>query len=307
MSESLKHAVRAAVLRLLHPLVTLLLETGIGVGDLMSLVKVAYVRAAREQGLKSGGEIQRPNASRIAVVTGLTRVEVAAILAAGDGEPAKMGRGRQRAERVLAGWWDDPEFQDEAGRPGLLRLQGNRRSFGALCRRYSGDHRSAPILDELLRVRAVRRLPEGSVEALSRTCATVRWDPVGIVAVGEELGDHCASLVHNLKNPLNPRLTRRVLNARLNPRYVPVLMRDIERQAATLADSVDEALNDSLHCVKPTALAEEAVTLGLGLYLFEEAGEGANASTSGASPHNTGSGAGRRQRSKRKKRGSRRE
>lgn len=93
MSESLKHVVRIAVLRLLHPLVTLLLEAGIEVGDLMSLVKVVYVRAAREQGLESGDEIQRLNASRIAVVTGLTRVEVAAILAAAEGEPARTGAG----------------------------------------------------------------------------------------------------------------------------------------------------------------------------------------------------------------------
>jgi hypothetical protein len=150
-------------------------------------------------------------------------------------------------------------------------------------------------------------LPQDAVEALSRTYATVRWDPAGIAAVGDELGDHCASLVNNLKNPRRPRLTRRVLNARLNPRYAPILMRDIERQAATLADSVDEALNDSLHCVKPTAPAEDAVTLGLGLYLFEEAGEGAKAVMSKPSGDDTGSGAGRLRRSKRKKRGTRRE
>ena len=50
MSESLKGAVRSAVLRLLDPLVKWLLAAGIGVGDFVTLVKVAYVRAAREQG-----------------------------------------------------------------------------------------------------------------------------------------------------------------------------------------------------------------------------------------------------------------
>lgn len=274
MSESLKHAVRTAVLRLLHPLVKLLLEAGVGVGDFMSLVKVAYVRAAREQGRESGGEIQRPNASRIAVVTGLTRVEVAAILAAGTGETVGSDRGRQRAERVLSGWWNDSDFQTQTGAPAILPLHGNRRSFAALCRKYSGDRRSAPLLDELMRVHAVRRTSDGRVEAISRTYATVRWDPAGIAAVGDELGDHCASLVYNLKNPSRPRFTRRVLNARLDPRYAPVLMREIERQAATLADSVDEALNDPLHCSKVNAPGEDAATLGLGVYVFEESGEG---------------------------------
>jgi hypothetical protein len=273
MSDILKQAVRAAVMQLLHPLVKLLLEAGLGVGDFMSLAKIAYVRAARDQARESGAEIRRPNASRIAVVTGLTRVEVAAILAAHDGEPAGSDRGRQRAERVLSGWWSDPDFQDPTGSPAVLAHHGKRRSFAALCARYSGEGRSAPLLEELMRVRAVRRLTDGRIEALSRTCATVRWDPAGIAAVGEALADHCASLVHNLKNPSRPRFTRHVLNARLDPRYVPVLVRDIERQAATLTDSLDETLNDPLHSVAATALAEDAVRLGVGVYLFEEPGE----------------------------------
>lgn len=284
MSESLKHAVQAAVLRLLQPLVKLLLQAGLGVGDFMSLVKVAYVQAARDQGRQAGGEIQRPNASRIAVVTGLTRLEVAAILAAGNGQSMGSDRGRQRAERVLSGWWNDPDFQDPSGAPAILPLHGSRRSFAALCRRYSGDRRTAPLLDELMRVRAVRRLPDGDIEAVSRTYATVRWDPAGIAAVGEELGDHCASLVYNLNHPSRPRFTRRVLNARLDPRYAPVLMRDIERQAATLADSVDEALNDPLHCKTAAESAEDTVTLGLGFYVFEESGENPRAVGAEANP-----------------------
>ncbi|TLZ31612.1 MAG: hypothetical protein E6K32_19880 [Gammaproteobacteria bacterium] len=81
MSETLKAAVHAAILRMLGPLVRLLLAVGIGVGDFMALVKVVYVRAARDVGREKRGEL-RPNASRIAVVTGLTRGDVAAILAA---------------------------------------------------------------------------------------------------------------------------------------------------------------------------------------------------------------------------------
>src|SRR6267378_3126885 len=100
MSESLKAAIRAAVLRLLEPLVKWLLEAGVGVGDLMALVKIVYVRAARDQGRASGTELMRPNVSRIAVVTGLTRIEVASILASSDAEAGALlcrtGRALQR-------------------------------------------------------------------------------------------------------------------------------------------------------------------------------------------------------------------
>ena len=120
---------------MLEPLVRLLLTVGIGVGDFLALVKVAYVRVAREQGRETRGEL-RPSASRIAIVTGLTRAEVAGILAADTDEWRTSERGRQRAERVLAGWWNDPDFQTSdrrTRRVAALRraqvIQGARRAL----------------------------------------------------------------------------------------------------------------------------------------------------------------------------------
>jgi hypothetical protein len=92
-----------------------------------------------------------------------------------------------------------------------------------------------------------------------------------------------------------------VLNARLNPRYAPVLIRDIERQAETLTDSVDDALNDPLHCIDGTAPTADAVTLGFGVYLFEESGEGASATTAG-DDYGTNAGTDRRRQPNLKKR-----
>jgi hypothetical protein len=207
------------------------------------------------------------------VVTGLTRAEVANILSSGAADPIH-DRGRQRAERVLSGWWNDAAFQDESGRPAVLPLRGPQRSFAALVERYSGESwRVATILEELHRVKAVRRLPDGRLEALSRSYATVRWDPDGVTAFGEHLGEHCATLLHNLKFPARPRYVRRVVNARLNPRYVPMLVRDLEQQAEAFADSADDALNDPNQTV--TGRREgEAASLGIALYVFETAPSG---------------------------------
>jgi len=270
MSESLKAAVRLAVLRLLDPLVKWLLEAGIGVGDFVSLAKLAYVRAAREQGLKSGGEFKRPNVSRISVVTGLTRFEVANILAADAAEPTH-DRGRQRAERVLSGWWSDPSFQDAStGGPAILPIRGGKRSFAALVDRYSGERwRVATILDELIRVKAVRRLPDGKIEALSRTYATVRWDTDGVIAFGEHIAELTATLLHNLKDPTHPLFVRRIVNTRLDPRYVPLVRRDLEEQAEGLADSQDDALNAPRHTLTGKRGEPESASLGLTVYLFE--------------------------------------
>lgn len=268
MSESLKLAVRLAVLRILDPLVKWLLQAGLGVGDVMSLVKVAYVRAAREQGLESHGEVQRANASRIAVVTGLTRAEVANILS-GNLLESPHRRGRQRAERVLSGWWNDAAFQDSAGRPRALQLRSGKGSFAGLVERYSGERsRVATILTELLRVKAVRKLADGRLEAIRRNYATTRWSAEGIESLGEQLGEHCAALLHNLNHPERPLYARRIVNTRLDPRYVPMLLRDLEQQSEALTDSLDDALNDSQQTLKGGRDAD-ATSLGLALYLFQ--------------------------------------
>jgi hypothetical protein len=272
VAESLKRAVHQALLRMLVPLASLLLELGIGIGEFLSVAKLAYVRAAGSQARDATGTMLRPNATRIAVVTGLTRKDVASILAAGDDEPAVSHRGRHRAERVLSGWWNDPEFQDEFGRPSVLPEQGAGKSFAALCERYSGDPRFSAILEELIRVHAVKQSADGRIAALSRSYATVRWDPEGVLELGEELAEHCQTLLHNLKNPTSPRLARRVFNARLDPRYAPMLIRDLEQQLTTFGESVDDAVNATQYTV-PGEADRQTVKLGIGLYLFEGEGE----------------------------------
>ena len=254
---------------MLGPLVKLLLAAGVGVGDFMAIVKVAYVRAARDEGRDRRGEA-RPNASRIAVVTGLTRAEVAAMLSEDADERRTSERGRHRAERVLSGWWNDPDFQTAEGEPAILALSGSRRSFGELVKRYSNEPRVSPILDELLRVNAVKRLPDGSLKALSRSYATVRWNPDGIASLGEQLAEHCGTLLHNLEHPGEPRLVRRIVNAQLDPLYRPMLVRDIQEQLDAAGDSIDDALNDRRATVTPVRGGREAVRLGVAMYVFEE-------------------------------------
>lgn len=268
MSESLKAAVRLAVLRILDPLVKWLIEAGLGVGDLVALVKIAYVRAARERGLAGGGEAKRPNVSRIAVVTGLTRVEVTNILATGAADPV-YDRGRQRAERVLSGWWNDVAFQDPSGHPAVLSLRGGKQSFAALVERYSGERwLVATILEELLRARVVRHLPDGRLKAVSRSMAALGWDPAGVLAFGEQLSEHCATLLHNLSSPAHARYVRRVVNVRLDPRYVPMLTRDLTEQAQGFADASDDALNHPGHSL-PARSREKGASLGVAVYIFE--------------------------------------
>jgi hypothetical protein len=184
---------------------------------------------------------------------------------------------------VLSGWWNDPEFQDEFGRAAVLPEQGPKRSFAALCERYSGDPRFSAILEELIRVHAVKQSADGRIAALSRTYATVRWDPEGVLELGEELAEHLQTLLHNLRNPTRPRIARRIFNARLDPRYAPMLIRDLEQQLTTFGESVDDAVNATQYTA-PGDVDHRTVKLGIGFYLFEGEGEGHTAKRAVQSP-----------------------
>lgn len=139
---------------LLLPIGRLMLKGGLGIGDLIRAAKRAYVRAAIAYVTPVG---LRVNASRVSVITGLTRKEVTSIVNEIKGTPTTR-RGEikeQRALRVLRGWQLDPRFCDNKGEPARLPLRGDRRSFSALVREYGGDVTPNSVLQELERINAV--------------------------------------------------------------------------------------------------------------------------------------------------------
>jgi hypothetical protein len=273
MSEQLRNALRRAILRLLDPLTRLMLDVGIGAGEFHRLAKESYVRSAQKM---LGGT--RPNYSHIAVSTGLTRSEVTQILnlqaAAGEPDtyvPAIEGQiGVARAERVLRGWWQGESFQEHAGKPAILPLKGRHKSFEELVSLYAGGLKAKSVLQELLRLHAVRLLPGDRVEVISETITTVKWDADGIQEVGERVRDLLETLSYNLKNPMRPRFVRFVVDRSIDPKYLPLLRRQFTDYADNLAGTLQDSLSHSPQKLFPTKKPQDAVRLGLGFYLFEE-------------------------------------
>jgi hypothetical protein len=139
---------------LLLPVGRLMLENGLGIGDLIQAAKQAYVRAAIAQVVPTG---ERINASRLSVMTGLTRKEVSTIMSElrGAKNSRRVDIKEQRAVRVLRGWRIDPRFGNGRGQPARLSLRGERNSFSALVRLYGGDVTPNSVLKELERMKIV--------------------------------------------------------------------------------------------------------------------------------------------------------
>jgi hypothetical protein len=155
---------RSAVQALLEGLAPLLLRSRLTPAVVEELARLAFVRVAAGNSRMQSGRV---NHSRVATLTGLSRVEVRRLLAAPRRASAPAPRQLDRAARVLEGWTQDGLFRTAKGAPRALPLHGPAPSFEELVRRYSGDMPAASVRKELLRIGAIT-VREGVVRLARR-------------------------------------------------------------------------------------------------------------------------------------------
>ena len=148
MPELLKQHVIQSCRYLLRPLVRFLLRHGVSWDEFGELSKDAYVYVAREE---HGIQGRPTNNSRVAILTGLSRREVARVrdrlLLGEDGDDSVHGN---RLSRILSGWHSDGDFTGPDGRPTDLPADGAETSFEDLLRRYAGDLPHGAVRKEML-------------------------------------------------------------------------------------------------------------------------------------------------------------
>ena len=259
---------RAAVGKMLPPLVRILLRNGMAAKSFHELVKQAYVRIAlKEFGIKG----KAATTSRIAILTGLTRKEVQALLRRPLGGEDRYGEEYNRAARVITGWLRDPDFGDGDGHPLPLRMAGKRRSFTALVKRYSGDIPVRAMMDELLRVGAVKRLGDGRIGLVARGYIPQKGTDQLLAILGQDAGDLITTIDHNLhQNPSRPRIQRKVMYDNVPLESAEAFQAIAQERAQEMLEALDRWLSHRDRDVNPTVKGKGRVRVGLGLYHFEE-------------------------------------
>lgn len=228
-------------LAVLRPLARMLLRQGITAHQFARWADEAFVHAAVQLLEEQGTE---PSFSRVAALTGIQRHAVSSLLRArerkSDPPPEEKEYQRNRLARVLAGWFEDPAYTDETGRPALLPLEGPAPSFTELVREYSGDIYPGIILDELSKVGAVSVREDGHVEVLSRRYVSGGTDPESFRHLGIVATDVLATLEHNMESSSTERRFEDASIAmKLPAEAVPMLARLLERRAASFLDDLD--------------------------------------------------------------------
>lgn len=251
----------AACLRILSPIARVFLKLGVGAGEFAALCKIAYVHMAAREHQSASGRINR---SRIAVVTGLTRAEVARLLSDGSKGARTYAWHKQRAARVLEGWYSDPKFRGKSGQPRALSMRGRRQSFESLVRRYAGDIPPKAVLQELLDAKAISKTKAGLIRAARKTVAGRAFEPRVIAEIGTKTGNYLQMLLHNLENPDDPWYEGSVSRRRISADLVPYLRREIEVRGNALL----RVISDQLDRPRPDIKIRSGPRVSLGVDFF---------------------------------------
>lgn len=264
----LHEALEIAVSRVLRALFRVLLHHSMSYTAFEALARRVYVEVAMKDFSIEG---KKPTISRASILSGLTRKEVRRLLEL-DAEPVNPVEGERynRAARVLTGWVRDPDFLQPDGEPMPLAIEGPQ-GFTALVRRHSGDMPARAVLDELLRVGAVRWQDGQHVALQTRAYVPARSAPDKLDILGVDVAELIATIDHNIQHgDLDPRFQRKVMYEAIPDSALPAFRKLSANQAQALLERLDAWLQ--AHSGEPGASEDGAPCsrVGLGIYFYEE-------------------------------------
>lgn len=155
MSTSLTAIKRDFLKAALRPLCKFAIRNRFTLQHIVDLMKVLLVEEAALDIEKSG---QKVNASRLTLLTGVHRKDVATIYR-GQEEPVR--KAPPLVTRIIGQWEQDKRFKTSSGQPRTLLLEGDKGSFRHLVKSVSEDINPSTVLNELERSGLIERTARG--------------------------------------------------------------------------------------------------------------------------------------------------
>ena len=272
VTKNIQINLAVAFRQLLRPLVRILLRHGFSYGDFTEVSKAVFFEVAAEDFSLTGN---RSSDSRVAILTGLTRKEVAKQRQLAVRQEMPSPGSMSRASRVLWGWHQDPDFTGPFDVPLTLSFDQRRPNFVELVKRYSGDMPARAMLEELIRVGAVQQTSEGDYEVLKRSYIPVQATEESIKRLGTVMHDLAATLEFNLDPGRvgKARFERRVISDSVSDEAMDEFQELLEVQGQRFLESFDNWLTAHQEIRrKQTESKEPQVNerrTGIGIYYFD--------------------------------------
>ena len=276
MTSSIQDRVLAATYACLRPLAKMLLRSGVNYRQFSDIAKNAFLEEALAESDRSG---RRPNTSRVAVRTGLSRKEVSRLREELEGGrrsgPGSIESARERtghAARVLQIWHSDRRFLTATKSPIDLPFAGDDHSFVTLVRMVGGDVPPGAVKAELLAAGAVVETDQGLLRAEKRYFVPGDVGEDLVVGLDQIVRPVIEVLARNT-GPLRgqPFFQRIAYSENLTPAAMKLFRHTAERRCEEFVQSVDDWLSENE--TAPGKGPAAAPRVGVGAFYFEESSE----------------------------------
>jgi hypothetical protein len=255
---------------MLQPVVRQLITYGVTYPAFNRMVRELYVQVADDH---FALPFKRQTDSRVALVTGINRKEVAQLRRRRTtGKVQRVEVEDTLITHVIGRWMSGPPYASAEGHAHRLPYEAPARaaSFARLVRAVGADVPVRSVLDELVHIGVVELLPDGDV-CLRREAHVPAADAERtLTLLGSDPAEVFSTIVHNIEHPDTPRLQRKVVYDNIGAGALPELSkaaRDIGeefiRRANALLASYDRDRN-------PDAPGGARSRVVLGTYYFEE-------------------------------------
>lgn len=270
-------ALISAIQRLLRPIVRQLLAWGVTYPVLDQVVRGLFVEVAeRDFALPH----KRQTDSRVSLVTGIHRKEIARLRHRPDDARARTPLEASVVTRVVGRWMAGPPYADRAGRARALPYESRRArdaSFTRLVGEAGFDGPVRSVLDEMLRTGAVAWRDDGTVE-LAREANVPRADLAGkLELLGSDPGELFRTIAHNIEDADAAWLQRKVVYDNVGADALAELRAAARAEGEALIRSANKLLATNDRDRNPAAPGGRRSRVVVGAYYFEEPVDGRDA------------------------------
>lgn len=270
LPPGLKDQFAAAIRRMLRPVVRQLVAYGVTYPALDQMIRELYVETAEHDFALPH---KRLTDSRVALMTGLNRKEIARLRHGPRTPEADVEVEDTAVTRVIGRWMGGPPFSDARGRPRALPYEDTRKrtaTFSRLVRERGIDVPVRSVLDELIRT-GVAEIDDAGIVHLKQEANVPAGDLEGkLTLLASDPGELFSTIVHNVETPEDPWLQRKVVYDNIGSDALEALRESSRATGEEFIRRSNVLLSSKDRDRTPDAPGGKQSRVVLGVYYYEE-------------------------------------
>jgi len=256
--------IQTSMIRILKPLIRILLRNGIAYGTFTDISRKIYVDAGFEEAQRRS---QKQTVSNVSILTGINRKEVKRLKEALAFDPDNSLKKFNRIVRVLSGWQHDDEFLDKDHEPRDLLLEGEKRSFTSLVKRYSGDMPVVAMLNALLDSKNIKVIDNGNIQLINPNYLPATDSEQKLNILGIDTAEFIDTIDHNLtiSHPEDAWFQRKASNTHVSIKALSKVKQRLAKKAQQLLEDIDADFSEN-----ETDNKEGSCSVSIGIYYSQK-------------------------------------